>query len=355
MAERYYQMVPIARKHDAVGRMAWAMDALFRSWGKDSAIFTERKESFHLGPVHFGPLRKGLLDESPWAGTPSPEISVYQHSIGTEVADRFLSWPARKKILIYQNITPSDLPGLSAAARRDQDWGREQLKALIPGSDLQISISEFTCDELRALGAKNVLKLPYLFWQRDIRPGDVPRAGPTVLVVGRVVPHKGIREAVLALAELRQRIPNATLTVLGSLKGDDAYVASVKETIVKHGLKGAVSLKGVVSDRSLVRHYRTSGAFLSLSEHEGFCVPLVEAMQARTPIVALRAAAVPETLGSGGLLVDNRDPKETAAALHRVLTEPSLKQKLTEAQAREALRFEPAAFAGPLQAALRSL
>lgn len=349
-------MVPHARQHDAVGRMAWAMEALFRRWEKETAIFTERQQSFHFGPWRAGPLRKGLKNATPpWAGAPAPDVNVYQHSIGTVVADRFLSWPAKTKVLLYQNITPSDLPGLSGSAKRDQDWGREQLKSLIEGSDLQVSISEYTCRELRALGAKNVLRLPYLSWHRDITPGERVRTGPTLLVVGRVVPHKGIREAVLTLAELRKTMPSATLTVLGSLRGDDRYVESVKATILENEVKNAVVLKGVVSDSSLVQYYRTSGALLSLSEHEGFCVPLVEAMQARTPIVALNAAAVPETLGNGGLLIDNRDPVAAAAALHRVLTEIPLREALAQAQTREAKRFATSAFEGPLKAALHSL
>jgi glycosyltransferase involved in cell wall biosynthesis len=340
VSDRFYQIAPIVRSHDAVGRMSLALDELFRRWGKKSLVFTERQRSFV-----FGPLRKGLLDPAaPWAGLPSPEVSLYQHSIGSHAADVFLSWPARKKILIYQNITPG--------AQRDREWGREQLSALIRGSDIHVAPSEFSAEELRASGARSVLKLPYLSWNRAMRPGPANRPGPRLLVVARVVPHKGVKEAVLTLSALRERQPKASLFVVGPLKGDPAYVAEVKQTIRKLGLEAHVHLCGRVSDRKLVEHYRKASALLSLSDHEGFCVPVVEAMRARTPVVALGAGAVPETLGRGGLLLDTRDPRRAAEAIEQILKDEALRARLLAAQAEEERRFSTEAFAGPLREAL---
>jgi len=351
----YYQMVSTIRRYDAVGRMSWAMHCLFESWGAGSLIFTEKQKSPGIGPLRFGPLRNGILAPSnPWDGLAAPDFCVYQHSIGSKVADRFLEWPAKRRVLIYQNITPSDGQAVSEAARRDRDWGRHQLKRLVEGSDLQIALSEYSAADLRAHGATRLLKLPYLEWKRDIEPGTSDR-GLEVLMVARVVPHKGVLEAIRAIARLRERRPSATLTVLGSLRGDEKYVREVRETIDSLGLRGAVTLKGRVSDRALVRHYRRAGALLSLSRHEGFCVPLVEAIRARTPIVALGAAAVPETLGKGGLTLRTDDPAETAEALDRIFSDGNLRRKLAEAQAKEQPRFSRAAFAGPLSEALASL
>lgn len=352
---RFYQMIPIAKRHDAVGRMAWALHSLLESWGKRSLIFTERQRSFRIGPWAAGPLRRGLLGGTPWPGEPAPDFLFYQHSIGTTVADRFLEWPAKRKILLYQNITPDDLEGISPAAREAQRWGRRQLDALIHGSDLQVGFSRYTCDELRERGATGVLQLPYLMWRRDIAPGPEERPGPRILVVGRVVPHKGIREAVQTLAELRRQFPAATLTVLGNLRGDPPYVQKVRDTIASLGLDRAVSLVGRVSDRALCAHYRNASVLLSLSEHEGFCVPLVEAMRARTPVVALANTAVPETLGTGGLLIEGRDPAEAARAIGQILGDQGLRGRLREAQAREADRFTVESFATPLQQALSRL
>ncbi len=335
--------------------MSWAMHSLFESWGARSLIFTEKQKGLGVGTFRLGPLRDGLLDRAnPWGGMAAPQYCVYQHSIGSPVADRFLEWPAKKRVLIYQNITPSDVEGLTESAKRDQDWGRNQLKGLVVGSDLQIALSEYSADELRALGAKRVLKLPYLEWKREILPGS-SRREPNVLVVARVVPHKGVREAVETIARLRRKLPSATLTILGNLRGDKQYVQEVRETIEALGLKEAVVMKGRVSDRELVRYYREAGALLSLSEHEGFCVPVVEAMRARTPIVAYGAAAVPETLGRGGLTLGSRDPEEAAEALNRIFSDETLRRELGAAQEKEEPRFSRAAFADPLAEALASI
>ena len=101
----------------------------------------------------------------------------------------------------------------------------------------------------------------------------------------------------------------------------------------------AVTFHGSVPDDALDRHYSTASVYASASEHEGFCVPLIEAMAAGLPIVARDAAAVPETLGDAGLLVPGPDAVAMAFALDRVLGDPMLHQSMVAAGKRRATSY----------------
>ena len=345
MKGRFYQLVPIARPRDAIGRMALGLQRLTRKMGYDSLVFTERQQSLHLGRHYFGGLRKGLLTETPfWAGEKAPDFSLYHHSIGTVVADRFLEWPAQKKILVYHNITPPELMAQSSPqAMEHAEWGLEQLTRLVQKTDLEIGLSRFSCDELKKLGARHVVQLPYFLWKRDLPAvfrGTSRADAPLVLIVGRVEPHKRVLESIEAFASLKHRFPTARLVVAGNTKGNSAYTDEIRSRIARKDLRGSVRLTGRISDRSLNRLYSKARALLTLSEHEGFCVPLVEAMRARLPVVAFPSGAIPETLGHGGILVPSRDPQTVAKALESCFTD----DKIRVAQAEEAARFSTERF-----------
>jgi glycosyltransferase involved in cell wall biosynthesis len=266
------------------------------------------------------------------------------------VAERFLHWPAEKKILLYHNVTPPELPYLSESARKDLRWGREQLTALVKESDLQIGLSSFSCAELEKLGARALVQLPYFLWRRALTP-RAPRR-PIVLVVGRVEPHKRVLETLEAFQCLLRQIPEARLVIVGNLKGSPAYIESLRHFIAKNTLTRQVRLTGRISDRRLVTLYERAGVLLTLSDHEGFCVPIAEAMTARLPVVAYAAGAVPETLGQGGILLEERDPERVAAALEAALRDEPTRERIALAQAREAERFRPERFSRGFSEAL---
>jgi glycosyltransferase involved in cell wall biosynthesis len=105
----------------------------------------------------------------------------------------------------------------------------------------------------------------------------------------------------------------------------------LRASIAALGLGDSVRMVGSVSAAVLAAHYRTADVFVCLSDHEGFCVPLLEAMHHRLPIVAFAATAVPETLGNGGLCLPDKEPAAVAHAVSRVLTEDALRTHLVRA------------------------
>jgi glycosyltransferase involved in cell wall biosynthesis len=121
---------------------------------------------------------------------------------------------------------------------------------------------------------------------------------------------------------------------------EDGYARTLQRFIHALGLDDAVTITGGVSDAQLAAHYAAADVFVVCSEHEGFCVPLLESMHHRVPIVAYAATAVPETLGEAGLLLDVKDPCTVAAAVDRVVGDTALRQQLVEAGSRRLQDFD---------------
>jgi glycosyltransferase involved in cell wall biosynthesis len=168
-----------------------------------------------------------------------------------------------------------------------------------------------------------------------------PTPGARWLFVGRVVPNKAIHSLVAALAAYRHGFdPSARLTVVGSL-GLGGYVGAVRRLVDRLELADACTLTGPVSDDELRQHWIDADVFVCLSEHEGFCVPVVEAMASGLPVVALDATAVGETLGDGGVLLPRAQPTFVAAAVHRVVRDATVRADLVARGRQRAQAFAP--------------
>jgi glycosyltransferase involved in cell wall biosynthesis len=155
--------------------------------------------------------------------------------------------------------------------------------------------------------------------------------GSDILFVGRVVPSKAQHDLVKALWAYRRLYDaRARLHLVGGTSSYE-YNKSLQEFVDDLGMERAVRIAGEVSDASLAAYFAVADIFLSLSVHEGFGVPLVEAMSARIPVVTLDAGAVSETAGDAALVLESVDPSYVAAALHRVCTDDLLRHRLTEA------------------------
>ena len=125
--------------------------------------------------------------------------------------------------------------------------------------------------------------------------------------------------------------PRARLILAGSAYGTENYLERLKRYAQALDLADSVVFPGHISFRQILAYYRTAGAFLCMSEHEGFCVPVVEAMSFGVPVVARGMCAVPETMGNAGLLLEDGRPEPAAAALHRVMADEALRQRLAQA------------------------
>jgi glycosyltransferase involved in cell wall biosynthesis len=155
--------------------------------------------------------------------------------------------------------------------------------------------------------------------------------GADILFVGRIVPSKAQHELVKALWAFRRLYDDrARLHLVGGTSSFE-YSKALTEYVGDLGLSTAVRLTGEVSDASLAAHFAAADVYLSLSAHEGFGVPLVEAMVAGVPVVTRGAGAVAETVADAALVLAAADPSYVAAALHRACTDDLLRATLTAA------------------------
>lgn len=265
---------------------------------------------------------------------------LYHASIGSPVADYLASRPESKWVY-FHNITPRHLleawdPDLGMASAT----GWTQLGRLARGVTASFANSAYSATGLRAGGLFDPVVLPPLVElttpESEVDQGVLEvlrsaRAGAELAFVGRLSPHKAQHRLIAALAAHRRAYDSgARLHLVGG-----AASASYRDALVRYasqlGLASAVRLAGSVSGPELAAHYRNADVFVCASAHEGFCVPLLEAMAHHLPVVAHRAAAVPETVGGAGVILDRPTSTAMAVAVQRVLTDPALRAGMAQA------------------------
>ena len=276
------------------------------------------------------------------------DLLIVHHSMGHDRLDEILRLASRKALL-YHNITPSAFFPLDAAYHRYAAIGRQQLQALRAHVSATAADSEFNARELRRLGYHDVHVLPVLVDVDRLR-GTMPRLEPqppvgrpfTILFVGRVCDNKGhlqLIETARALARLWDS--PFRLVCVGQFSETDPYYLTVKALVQEAGLASRVFFTGSVADDALCGWYRTADAYLSLSQHEGFGVPLIEAMLFDVPVLALATTAVPYTMGGAGILLRSADPHEVAKAVMRLARDPHLRRTIVLGQRQRLAEFDP--------------
>lgn len=238
------------------------------------------------------------------------DLVLYHHGIASPLAGKLLHLDCAKGV-VFHNITPARF---YAGTRLVEPLraGRAQLAALADGVDVSLGVSAFNAAELREAGHRNVHIVPlyveperfgpeYADERMTTRLGELGQ--PRVVAVSRVVAHKRVEDLLALHGELLRLHPDAHLVVVG---GADAGSAYVKRLLAQARGLGQVTFLGRVTHGELVAAYRAADVFVSMSEHEGFGVPLVEAMAADVPVLAFGAAAVPETLGGAGVVFDEK-------------------------------------------------
>jgi len=251
--------------------------------------------------------------------------------------------------MIYHNITPSSYfvryrPELA----HKLDEGRAQLAELRKDFSVSLGDSRFNADELLELGFERVGILPICMDYRrfDITPDtSVARrladGRVNILFVGRCAPNKAHLDLLEILARLRDSGSNVRLVLAGRYDGNETYFNELQSRSAQLGIFDDVIFTGLVTDAELLSYYRGSHFFISMSDHEGFCVPLVEAMQFDIPIIAYGATAVAETMGKAGIVLTNKADFDAIAALVRVIAgDERLREKVLESQRKRRDDFE---------------
>jgi L-malate glycosyltransferase len=332
---------------DAIGNEVLGIQRVLRAAGYGSEIFVEtadpRLEAFTLD-------YRDLIEAS------DPDNLLLHHfSIGSRASRISFALPDRM-VLVYHNITPPRFfvevhPQLVKACYR----GRRELTAYVSRCDLALGDSEFNRQELAALGFPDTGVLPVIpdFTHLDVPPdraiaGRFDDERTNVLFVGRVIPSKAIHDLIRFFHAYQTCCnPRSRLLIVGAYTGFERYLSMTHHLIAALGTQD-VHFTGQVSNEELTAYYDVADLFLCASEHEGFCVPLIEAFYKRIPVAAFAAAAVPATMDGGGVLYDDRDPARVAALMEAVLSQPDLQERMLASQDAALERLLNKDFAGTL-------
>jgi len=333
------QWVPAAHRGDAIGDSARRVRELLRAHGHQSELYALTIDD---------DLRGDVLPFS-HDGARQGDVTIFHFALPSPMTEPFASLPGRK-VLQYHNITPASFfapydPQLFRLAA----LGRQELQSLAGRVDLALGDSEFNRQELEALGFAPTGVLPIAV--NTSRITDAPRRPAlekilgdgliNILFVGRIVPNKRIDDHI-RLAEMYKRYVDFyyRFIFVGRYDAVPSYFAQVQALITEFQmLPDRFWFTGPVPDEDLGAFYRWADAYVSLSEHEGFCVPLVEAMAADVPILAYAAGAVPETLGGAGVLFSPKDLEFAAETLGMLVYDRPVREAVLAGQRRRLQDF----------------
>lgn len=326
---------------DAISNEAIVLRDIFRSWGYRSDIFCETRR---ILPE----LRHQAFDVNAYIPQATPDDVVLLHlSIGSNVNDAFASLSVRKAVL-YHNITPPEyFQGIQEEIAALLARGREQAQALAGHVEVVMADSQFNAQELQSWGYPTVRVLPLVLDLTRLRAKPnravLKQYGDgviNVLFVGRCVPNKRIEDLLSAFYYFQRYVePHSRLIHVGSFAGTEQYHALLLTRIRDLQLKN-VEMPGAVPQDELNAYYRQAHIFLSMSEHEGFCIPLIESMVHDVPILAYAAAAVPETLDGAGVLFHEKRFDWIAEMMGLMVRDESLRQAIIAGQRRRLERYE---------------
>ncbi len=330
-----HHFVPVLHRGDAVGRHTLRLREATRARGFRSEIYVDT-----IDPETAGETMPVL--SYPQAAR-EDDVVVYQFATASAMAP-WLAARSETLVVNYHNITPPEL-----MAPWDNHLALGQLRALGdlrllgPRAALAVADSAYNEAHLAEAGfAATAVIPPSAALGAVVMEATPATTAPSLrrttaaggarwLAVGRVSPNKALENTIAALAVARAHgDPEATLHIVGK-PATDSYVAALHRYVAELGLAGAVRFAGHASDETVASAYADADVLVVTSEHEGFCVPVVEAMSAGVPVVAFDRGAVPEVLGEAGSLVFDKDPYALASSIGALLADAARCAAMVEA------------------------
>ncbi|UCF93858.1 MAG: glycosyltransferase family 4 protein [Desulfobacterales bacterium] len=321
---------------DAISNDMLGMYEVLLNQGHEAGLFAE--ESSVAGyPVQ-------PIEEMRYFLAQPEDIAIYHFATGWGLGLKLLKEMKCRKVIKYHNVTP---PHFFAGVNSDYEhvcrMGRWQLAELAKHEvDLYLADSEYNRRELIVFGAnasRSKVVPPFHHIDRliaieaDLEVLDCYNDEDiNIVMVGRLVPNKGHQALIEAFAIYHGRYnPQSRLLIVGA---EDLrlrpYTDALHQKTKNYGLENRIIFTGKVSDAALKAHYLIADVFLIVSRHEGFCVPLVEAMSMKIPVIAHACTAIPHTVGKTGIVWDEEDPELMAASVNTLAQDPDLRLALGE-------------------------
>jgi glycosyltransferase involved in cell wall biosynthesis len=344
---RVHQVLATLGYGDAIGHEVLGINRVLRDAGYESEIFVETADRR---------LEHLTTDYREMVGAiGADDVLIHHFSIGSRASRTAYALPGRMA-LVYHNITPPEyFLGVHKDLVKLCFRGRRELTAYVARCELALGDSEYNREELAALGFPGTGVLPVVpdFAHLDLPPNTMTAdkfddGWTNIMFVGRVIPNKKFDDVIRAFHVYRtRRNPRSRLLLVGSYGGFEKYLAMLHALVARLGTPD-VHFLGHVSNEELTALYDVADLFLCASEHEGFCVPLIESFHKQVPVVAYAATAVPATMDGGGVLYTTKDPFAIARLMDAVLDNPDVEDAVIASQDAALARLRRRDFAGTL-------
>lgn len=323
------QFLPVIAFGDAVGNDTRALRQALIEMGYETSIYAEVVDSR---------LPKGTAKNLS-GGMPvleKDDVIIYHLSTGSKLNYEIVKYPCRR-IMIYHNITPPHFfEGYNENAAANCRYGLDSMSHLADKFDYCIADSAFNKRDLINAGYKcpidiRPILIPFDDYKVHPDKNTVERYSDgwtNIIFVGRIAPNKKHEDVIAAFCWYKKHINSRSrLILVGNYSGFEMYYEQLKKYVRVLELDDVI-FTGHVKFPQILAYYRIADLFLCMSEHEGFCVPLVESMFFNVPIVAYKSCAVPDTMGDSGIKLDSKDPVEAALVMDRVLNDNNLRQNI---------------------------
>jgi glycosyltransferase involved in cell wall biosynthesis len=333
------QWLAAAHRNDAVGDSARLLRDLCRSWGHESEIYALTVDDDLVGDVR------------PWqhAGARQGDLTILHYAIPSPMSAALATLPGTR-VLLYHNMTPTYFfAPFDAGITRMAAAGRRDLATLVGRVDLALGVSDYNRRELEVMGFEPTGVLPLAIDLERLRSARrVPSVEKwlqdglvNILFVGRIAPNKKIEDHIRLAEQFKRYVDSFYRFIfVGKYDAVPHYYAMIRALIAEYKmLPDRFWFVGAVPNEELAAYYRNAHAYVSLSEHEGFCAPLVEAMAMDVPVLAYAEAAVPETLGGAGVSFAPKDLEYAAELLGSLIYDEPVRESVLEGQRRRVQDF----------------
>ncbi|OGV63377.1 MAG: hypothetical protein A2283_03885 [Lentisphaerae bacterium RIFOXYA12_FULL_48_11] len=328
-----HQLVAGFANGDAISNEALVMRTIFRSWGFHSDIFCEKRRVLPE-------LRPETRDISECPDSfHSNDIAFLHLSIGSDIND-LLPKLSCKKVILYHNVTPAHyFDMINKQTAYSLERGRKQVAALAGVAQVNLSDSRFNADELEKLGYRNIHVLPLLLDLKRLKDNPDRRTlrvyndgTKNIIFVGRCAPNKKIEDVITAFFYFHKYVePDSRLLLVGSYAGTERY-QNLLLTQARELEISDIRFTSNIPQPQLNAIYKCAHLFLSMSEHEGFCIPIIESMVHDIPVLAYDSAAVPETMNGAGILFREKRYEEIAEMMGRLIHDRQLRASVLDRQ-----------------------